>query len=221
MKSTDIRERIEEIGIVPSIRPAVPRAARDEARFAAEALNSAGIPVAEINMTSPAAMDVITDVARDFPDMIIGADLVDLESAHRCVDAGAKFLTSPGLVPGLIEFALTHDVLTFPGVLTPSEVIAAWKAGADLVKVFPCSQLGGAAYIKALHVPLPQVGLIASGGVNQQTIGSFITAGAAALGIGTELVPQEALRERRREQIRELAGRFLSAVRAARSERIV
>jgi 2-dehydro-3-deoxyphosphogluconate aldolase / (4S)-4-hydroxy-2-oxoglutarate aldolase len=219
-KRADVHMRIEEIGIVPSIRPAVPASAPDDARFAAEALNSAGIPIAEINMSIPGAMDVIFHVAKNLPEMIIGADLLDLETARRCLDAGAKFLTSPGLVPGLVEYAVARDVVVFPGCLTPSEVITAWKAGADFVKIFPCSQLGGAPYIKALHTPLPDVGLIASGGVNQQTAGSFILAGAAALGIGTELVPQEALRDRRQEQIRELARRFLLAVRDARAQKM-
>jgi 2-dehydro-3-deoxyphosphogluconate aldolase/(4S)-4-hydroxy-2-oxoglutarate aldolase len=216
MKKEEVRKRIEEIAIVPSIHVAISGSAQDEAGFAAEALNSAGIPIAEINMTGPGAMDVISRVSKDFPEMIIGADLLDLETARRCLDAGARFLTSPGLVPGLVEFALSRDVVVFPGALTPSEVIAAWKTGADFVKVFPCSLFGGASYIKALHTPLPQVKLIGSGGVNQQTAGSFITAGAAALGIGTELVPKDALRDRRREQIRELARRFLLAVRSAR-----
>lgn len=215
-KKEDVCKRIEEIAIVPSIHVAIPGAAQDEAQFAAEALNSAGIPILEINMTGPGAVDVISHVAKDFPEMIIGADLLDLETARRCLDAGARFLTSPGLVPGLVEFALSRDVVVFPGALTPSEVIAAWKTGADFVKVFPCSLFGGASYIKALHTPLPQVKLIGSGGVNQQTAGSFITAGAAALGIGAELVPKDALRDRRREQIRELARRFLLAVRGAR-----
>jgi 2-dehydro-3-deoxyphosphogluconate aldolase/(4S)-4-hydroxy-2-oxoglutarate aldolase len=216
-KKSDIRKRIEEIAIVPSIRPANPASARDDARFAVEALNSAGIPIAEIHMTVPGAIDVITDVARQFPETIVGADLLDLETARRCLDAGARFLTSPGLIPGLVDFAVANDVLVFPGALTPSEVIAAWKAGADFVKVFPCSLLGGATYIKSLRAPLPQVGLIASGGVNQQTAGSFILAGAAALGIGTELIPQNAVRACRREQIHELARRFLLSVKEARS----
>jgi 2-dehydro-3-deoxyphosphogluconate aldolase/(4S)-4-hydroxy-2-oxoglutarate aldolase len=151
--------------------------------------------------------------------MIIGADLQDLETARRCLDAGARFFTSPGLVMDVVQFAVEKDIVVFPGALTPTEVIAASKAGADFVKIFPCSQVGGATYIKALHAPLPHVALIASGGVNDQTVASFIHAGAAALGIGTELVPQEAMRLRREAQIRELARRFLKQVREARGER--
>jgi 2-dehydro-3-deoxyphosphogluconate aldolase / (4S)-4-hydroxy-2-oxoglutarate aldolase len=217
---TDIRMRIEEFGIVPSIRPALRTSAADDARFAAETLNAAGIPIVEINMTVPGSIDVISHLAKKFPEMIIGADLLDLEMARRCVDAGAKFLTSPGSFVDLIEFAAARDVVVFPGALTPTEVITAWKNGADFVKVFPCSQVGGAGYIKALHGPLPHVPLIASGGVNQLTASSFILAGAAALGIGGELVPQEALRWRKDEQIRELARRFLGMVKDGRAQRM-
>jgi 2-dehydro-3-deoxyphosphogluconate aldolase/(4S)-4-hydroxy-2-oxoglutarate aldolase len=217
---TDIRMRIEEFGIVPAIRPALRTSAADDARFAAETLSSAGIPIAEINMTVPGSIDVISHLAKRFPEMIVGADLLDLETARRCVDAGAKFLTSPGLIPGLVEFAAKRDVVVFPGALTPSEVNTAWNAGADFVKVFPCSQVGGAGYIKALHGPLPHIPLIASGGVNQQTAGNFILYGATALGIGAELVPQEALRWRKDEQIRELARRFLGMVKDGRAQRM-
>jgi 2-dehydro-3-deoxyphosphogluconate aldolase/(4S)-4-hydroxy-2-oxoglutarate aldolase len=194
--------------------------AADEACFAAEALNSGGIPIAEVSMSVPGAIKVISHVAKHFPKMIIGADLLDLETARVCLDAGAKFFTSPGLLLDVVEFAVDKDVVVFPGALTPSEVIAAWKAGVDFVKVFPCSQVGGAAYIKALHAPLPQIPLIASGGVNDQTVASFILAGAAALGIGTELVPQEAMKLRREAQIHELARRFLEKVRDARAAQL-
>jgi 2-dehydro-3-deoxyphosphogluconate aldolase/(4S)-4-hydroxy-2-oxoglutarate aldolase len=218
LRKSDVRKRIEEFGIVPSIRPATGSAPQDEARFAAETLSSGGIPIAEVSMTAPGLIDVISSVAKNLPEMIIGADLIDVETARRCVDAGAKFLTTPGLVLDVVEFAAEHDIVVFPGVLTPSEVITASNAGADFVKVFPCSQVGGPAFIKALHAPLPHIPLIASGGVNDQTVSSFILAGATAVGIGTELVPQEAMRVRREAQIRELARRFLGKVREARAE---
>jgi 2-dehydro-3-deoxyphosphogluconate aldolase / (4S)-4-hydroxy-2-oxoglutarate aldolase len=217
---TDIRMRIEEFGIVPSIRPALRASAWDDARFAAEALSSAGIPILEVNMTVPGSLDVISQLTKTFPEMIIGADLLDLEMARRCVDEGAKFLTSPVSFPDLVEFALMKDVVVFPGALTPSEVVAAWKAGADLVKVFPCSQVGGAGYIKALHGPLPQVPLIASGGVNQQTAMNFVLYGATALGIGTELVGRSAVQQRNGDQIRELARRFQLSVKDGRAQRM-
>jgi 2-dehydro-3-deoxyphosphogluconate aldolase/(4S)-4-hydroxy-2-oxoglutarate aldolase len=217
LSKADVRKRIEDIGIVPSIRPADAESAADEACFAAEALNSGGIPIAEVSMTAPGSIDVIAHIEKTLPEMIIGADLLDLETARRCYDAGAKFFTTPGLVLDVVEFAVAQGVVVFPGVLTPSEVLAASRAGADFVKVFPCSQLGGAAYIKALHAPLPHVPLIASGGVNDRTIGDFLLAGAAAVGVGRELVPPDAMRMRRDAQIRELVRRFLEKVRDARA----
>lgn len=215
MKKAEVRTRIEEIGIVPGIRVSTP----EHARFAAETVNDAGITIAEITMTVPGALGVISHLAQSLPDMVVGAGTVlDTEMARRCLDAGAKFLTSPGLVMEVVEFASKNDVVVFPGALTPTEVIAAWKAGADFVKVFPCSQVGNHAYIRALKVPLPQVPLIASGGVNQTTAVRFIQAGATALGIGEELIPREALQPRQEEQIRELSRRYLTIVRHARNQ---
>jgi 2-dehydro-3-deoxyphosphogluconate aldolase/(4S)-4-hydroxy-2-oxoglutarate aldolase len=213
---TEVRARIEEIGILPAIRVSAP----ERARFALEAVNRAGIPVAEVTMTVPGALDVIFQMAKSLPDMVIGAGTVlDVETARRCLDAGARFLTSPGLVLEVVEFALKHDVVVFPGALTPTEVITAWKAGADFVKIFPCAEVGGHHYIRTLKVPLPQVRLIASGGVNQQTAFDFILAGASALGIGGELIPQEALNKRQETQIHELARRFLHIVKDARAQK--
>lgn len=216
MTRTEVRARIEEIGILPAIRVSAP----ERARFALEAVNRAGIPVAEVTMTVPGALDVIFQMAKSLPDMVIGAGTVlDVETARRCLDAGARFLTSPGLVLEVVEFALKHDVVVFPGALTPTEVITAWKAGADFVKIFPCAEVGGHHYIRTLKVPLPQVRLIASGGVNQQTAFDFILAGASALGIGGELIPQEALNKRQETQIHELARRFLHIVKDARAQK--
>lgn len=213
MTRAEVRARIEEVGIVPAVRVS----SSDDARFAAETVYDCGIPTAEITMTTPGAIDVISHIARDLPEMIVGAGTVlDVDTARRCVDAGALFLTSTGLVLDVVEFALANDIAVFPGALSPTEVIAAWRAGADFVKVFPCSANGGYRYIRALKVPLPQIPMIASGGVNQQTAFDFIRAGAAALGIGAELMPQEALRVRNRKQIRELARRYLGMVKDAR-----
>jgi 2-dehydro-3-deoxyphosphogluconate aldolase/(4S)-4-hydroxy-2-oxoglutarate aldolase len=215
MKKAEVRARIVEIGIIPAIRVSTP----ELARFAVEAVSRAGIPIAEVTMTVPNALDVISQLARSLPETIVGAGTVlDTETARRCLDAGAKFLTSPGLVMEVVEFAVKNDVVVFPGVLTPTDVIAAWKAGADFVKIFPCAQVGGPAYIRALKVPLPQVPLIASGGVNQQSAANFIRAGATALGIGSELIPHEALHRRQEAQIHELARRFLGMVRGTRAE---
>lgn len=215
MTKAEVRTRIEEIGILPAIRVST----AERARFAVEALFRSGIPVAEVTMTVPKGCDVIAEMSKMIPDMVIGAGTVlDTETARRCLDSGAQFLTSPGFVPEVVEFALNNDVVVFPGAMTPSEVIAAWEAGSDFVKVFPCDALGGHHYIRTLKVPLPQVKLIASGGVNQQTAPDFILAGASALGIGGQLIPEEALSKRKEEQIHELARRYLSMVKEARTQ---
>jgi len=168
-------------------------------------------------MTVPGAVQVIAELARTNPEFVVGAGtLFDVDMARQCLDAGAKFLTSPGLDLGIVEFALKHDAVVLPGALTPTEITAAWKAGADFVKVFPCSQFGGPAYIKALKSPFAQVPLIASGGVNQQTATEFILAGAAALGVGSDLIQPDAIERREAAWIRELSRRFLRIVRQAR-----
>jgi 2-dehydro-3-deoxyphosphogluconate aldolase / (4S)-4-hydroxy-2-oxoglutarate aldolase len=213
MDKNEVRARIQEIGIIASVRVSRP----ELALFAAETVNQAGIPVAEITMTIPGAIEVIAQLARSDAGFIVGAGTVlDAETARRCLDAGAGFITSPGLVPEVVEFTLKNNVVMIPGSMTPSEVIASWKAGVDFVKIFPCSLVGGEQYIRALKVPLPQVPLIASGGVNQLTAANFILAGATALGIGSELLPREALRFRQENWIHELARRFTTIVRDAR-----
>jgi len=206
--------RIEEIGIIPGVRV---RSA-EHARYAAEALNRSGIPIAEITMTVPKAVSVISDLVGRLPEVIVGAGTVlDAETAQRCFDAGAKFLTSTGFVPEVVEFALKKGILVIPGALTPSEVIYAWKAGADFVKIFPCAPLGGDGYIRALKAPFPQIPLVAAGGVNQQTALHYILAGASALGVGSELIPKEALEHKQEERVHELARRFLARIREARN----
>jgi 2-dehydro-3-deoxyphosphogluconate aldolase/(4S)-4-hydroxy-2-oxoglutarate aldolase len=148
---------------------------------------------------------------------VVGAGTVlDVETAKRCLDAGARFITSTGLVRDVVEYTLKNDLVAIPGALTPSEVIAAWKAGGDFVKIYPCAQVGGDQYIRALKVPLPQIPLIASGGVNQLTAANFIFAGASSIGIGSELMPRKALSTRQDQWIHELARRYLEAVRSAR-----
>jgi len=197
--------------------PSVRVAAADLALFAAETVYAAGIPVVEITMTVPGGIDVISQLSRKHPDFIVGAGTVlDAETARQCLDAGARFLTSPGLVPEVLDYALKNDVVAIPGALTPSEVIVAWKAGADFVKIFPCAQMGGDRYIRALKIPLPQVPLIASGGVNQLTAANFIFAGASSLGIGSELMPKQALLKRQDQWIHELARRFIETIHNAR-----
>jgi 2-dehydro-3-deoxyphosphogluconate aldolase/(4S)-4-hydroxy-2-oxoglutarate aldolase len=136
--------------------------------------------------------------------------------ARQCLDAGASFLTSPGFDPKIVEFAAKQEIAVLPGALTPTEVMNAWRAGSDFVKVFPCAQVGGDTYIRSLKAPFPQIPLIAAGGVNQQTATNFILAGATAIGVGTELIPTEALERRQSERIRELAQRFVGFVKDAR-----
>jgi 2-dehydro-3-deoxyphosphogluconate aldolase / (4S)-4-hydroxy-2-oxoglutarate aldolase len=215
MTREEVRAQIETIGIVPAIR--VGSAA--DALFAAEAVAANGIPIVEVTMTVPGALEVISELAQHSPSIIVGAgSILDAETALRCVDAGASFLTSTGLDLDMVRLALERQTVVFPGALTPTEIMSAWKAGPDFVKVFPCAQAGGPAYIRALHAPFPQVPFIASGGVNQQTIAEFILAGARAVGIGSELIPHEAIRRRQEHWIGELARRFLAMVKDAREQ---
>jgi 2-dehydro-3-deoxyphosphogluconate aldolase / (4S)-4-hydroxy-2-oxoglutarate aldolase len=215
MRREEVRARIEEIGIIPAVR----LSSAEDALFAAEAVSRGGIPIVEIEMTVPGAIEVIAHLVKHAPKMIVGAgDVFDSEVARQCLDAGAKFLTSPGLDMKIVEFALGASVVVLPGALTPTEVTSAWKAGADFVKVFPCSQVGGDSYIRALKAPFPHLPLVASGGVNQQTAANFILAGAAALGIGGELIPKDAIRLRQAERIFTLAHRFVKFVNAARAQ---
>ena len=216
MTKEQVRQRIEEIGIIPALRVSAP----EDALFAAEAVCRHGIPIVEVTMTVPHAIDVISELARQSPGVIAGAGSVpDRETAARCVEAGAQFLTSTGLDLDVVHFAVAQNVVVFPGALTPTEIMAASKAGPDFIKIFPCAQVGGPAYIKALRGPFPHIPLIAAGGVNQQTAGDFILAGAVALGIGGELIPHEAIQRRQEHWIGELARRFLHMVKAARTQR--
>jgi len=188
--------------------------------FAVKAVADSGISIAEVTMTIPGALDVISELRRDRPELIVGAGTItDTEMARRCLDAGAMFLSSPGLDLEVVQFAVKQNAVVFPGTLTPSEIMAAWKAGSDFVKVFPCSRLGGAGYIHALKSPFPHIPLIATGGVTQGNTADFIMAGAAAVGIGRDLVNWEAVRRRKIDWIRELAGRFLQIVKRARSQK--
>jgi 2-dehydro-3-deoxyphosphogluconate aldolase/(4S)-4-hydroxy-2-oxoglutarate aldolase len=214
MNKDTVRNRIVEIGIVPAIR----FSSAEDALFAAEAISGSGIPILEVTMTVPGALEVISELVRSNPELVVGAGTVsDVETARRCLDAGAVFLTTPGLDVSIVEFAKKENTVVFPGALTPSEIMVAWKAGSDFVKVFPCSVLGGPDYIKALAKPFPAIPLIASGGVNQQTAAAFIHAGAVALGIGRDLIHADAIQHRERGWIRELSWRYLKMVRDARS----
>lgn len=215
MNKERVRRTIEKIGIIPAVRVGSP----EDARFAAETVDNAGLPIVEITMTVPNAIEVIRGLASDRPEMVVGAGTVlDLETARRCLDAGASFVTSPGFDAHLTEFVASQGVLTMPGTTTPTEIIAALHSGADLVKVFPCAPWGGAAYIKALKAPFPDVPLVAAGGVNQQTAAEFIMSGAVAIGVATELIPRQAVRLRQTDWIAQLCRRFTGLVNGAREE---
>jgi 2-dehydro-3-deoxyphosphogluconate aldolase/(4S)-4-hydroxy-2-oxoglutarate aldolase len=216
MTREDVCRLIGEIAIIPAVRVS----SREDAHFAAEAVTRSGIPIVEITMTVPGAIDLIAHLARDHPNTVVGAGTVlDPETARRCIDAGATFVTAPELNLEVVQFAANANVAVLPGALTPTEVVAAWRAGSDFVKVFPCAPVGGEMYIKALHTALPQIPLIAAGGVNQHTAAGFILSGASAIGVGTELIPSEAIERRQADRIGELASRFISFVNEARNRR--
>jgi 2-dehydro-3-deoxyphosphogluconate aldolase/(4S)-4-hydroxy-2-oxoglutarate aldolase len=206
---------IEEIGIVPSVRVS----SIDDAMFATEAVSRGGIPIVEVAVTNMEAPKVISHLVKIVPDVIVGAgSVLGVETAESCLRAGAQFITSDGLDVETVKFALSKGVVTIPGVLTPTDVIAAWKLGPDFVKVVPCGRVGGDSYIRDLKSMFPSVPIIAAGGVNQATASTFILAGAVALGIGTELIPREAIRRREPDRIAELARRFTNSVANARGQ---
>jgi 2-dehydro-3-deoxyphosphogluconate aldolase/(4S)-4-hydroxy-2-oxoglutarate aldolase len=215
MNKQEMFAKIEEVGLMPAVR--VPSAA--DAVFAAETIFKGGIPVVEITMTTPAGVDVIAQLIREHPGTIVGAGTVlDADTARACLGAGAHFLTNTGLDPELVEFAHKNDIPMIPGALTPSEVMMAKKSGAQLIKIFPCSSLGGPSYIRALQRPFPNTKMIAAGGVTQLTAEEYIRAGASVLGIGHELLPYEAVRKRNAAWILELAERFAGMVKRARHQ---
>jgi 2-dehydro-3-deoxyphosphogluconate aldolase/(4S)-4-hydroxy-2-oxoglutarate aldolase len=214
MTREEVRARIEEIGIIPAVR----LFSKEDAMFAAEAVCEGAIPIVEVTMTVPGAVEVIRELTRQNTGILVGAGtLFHVENARRCLDAGALFLTTPGLDLEIVNFALGRGVVVLPGALTPTEITAAWKAGSDFVKVFPCAANGGPNYIRALKGPFADVPLIASGGVNQTNAIDFIRAGAVALGIGRDLIHHDAIKRRERGWITELARRYTKMVSEARS----
>jgi 2-dehydro-3-deoxyphosphogluconate aldolase / (4S)-4-hydroxy-2-oxoglutarate aldolase len=214
MTSAQVRDRILDIGIIPVVRAASTR----EAILAVEAVTAGGIPIVELTMTVPGAISVIAELVRTMgKDTMVGAGTVlDPETARRCMNAGAEFIVSPGFDPATVQLVKQQDKLMMAGALTPTEVITAWKAGSDFVKIFPCGNLGGPKYIKALKGPLPQVPMIPTGGVSLETAANFIRAGAAALGIGGELISPAALKSGDTSEITRIARLFLAAIAEAR-----
>ena len=207
-------EKIREVGLIPIVR--APTA--EIALAAAEAIVASGVGVAEITMTVPNALRVLGEVARRFGSRaLIGAGTVlDRKTCARAIAAGAEFIVTPSLELPVIRTARKAKRVCIPGALTPTEILAAWRAGADLVKVFPCGPVGGAAYIKAIRGPLPGIPLVPTGGVNLETTPAFMRAGAAAVAAGGELVDVKALAAGRVDVVTENARRFLEAVRTAR-----
>jgi 2-dehydro-3-deoxyphosphogluconate aldolase/(4S)-4-hydroxy-2-oxoglutarate aldolase len=214
MDKQEVMSRIRDVGIVPVIRAE----SADEAGRVISAIRAGGVSVLEITMTVPGAVSLIAEVARQAgKDAVVGAGTVlDAETARAVILAGARFVVSPSLDLATIACCRRYSVPVMPGALTPTEVVAAWQAGADIVKVFPANAVGGASYIKALKAPLPQIELCPTGGVSLETAADFIKAGACALGVGNDLVDLKALRAGQAQAITDKAKRFVEIVRTAR-----
>lgn len=214
MTREQVRARVLEVGIVPVVRATSAK----QAISAAVAVAAGGITIVEVTMTVPGALGAISELIKTLgSEVTVGAGTVlDAQAARQCFDAGAEFLVSPGLDLGTIKAAQDSGKLIMAGALTPTEVITAWNAGADFVKVFPASAVGGAAYLKALRGPLPQIPLVPTGGVNLNTAADFLRAGAAALGVGGELVLAAALKSGEVAQITALARQYLQIVQQVR-----
>jgi 2-dehydro-3-deoxyphosphogluconate aldolase/(4S)-4-hydroxy-2-oxoglutarate aldolase len=207
-------DKIREVGIVPVVRAT----SADEALAVVEAIRAGGIPILEITLTVPGAVGVIRELTRRLGDgALIGAGTVlDAESARECVDAGARFIVSPALDVPTIEVCRLLNVPVFPGAMTPTEIVTAWKAGADAVKVFPANAVGGASYLKSVKAPLPQIELIPTGGVSLKNIAELMAAGALAVGVGADLVDVAAVRRGESASVTEKARQYVAAVAAAR-----
>ena len=215
MEKVWVLKRIEEVGIFPVVRAA----SAEEAFAVADVIREGGIPILEITMTVPGAIAVIAELSKRYGDeVLVGAGTVlDPETARSCIAAGAQFIVSPALNIQTIELCKLQRIAVFPGALTPTEVVTAWDAGADAVKVFPCSAMGGASYLRALKAPLPEVKLVPTGGVSLTTAKDFIAAGAWAIGVGSDLVDTKAINSGRRESLVAAARSYVAAVREARA----
>ena len=214
MNKTELLQRIHDTGLIPVVRAE----SAELAIRAVEAIKAGGVNVLEVTMTVPGAIGVIEKLTTMFGgEALIGAGTVlDQETADRCIQAGAQFIVSPALNEDTIAFCRANDVAVFPGALTPTEVVRAWNAGADAVKIFPASAVGGAGYLKSLKAPLPQIEMIPTGGVSLTTAADFIAAGAFALGVGADLVDVKAIRAGETEKVTQAARAYLAAVGEAR-----
>lgn len=215
MTKAEVIQTIRDVGVIPVVRAQ----SAAEAMQAIDAIREGGISILEITMTVPGAIGVIEEVsARYGNEALVGAGTVlDGETAHACIRAGARFIVSPALNIDTIEVCRQHGIAVMPGALTPTEVVQAWTAGADFVKVFPAGAVGGASYLKSLKAPLPQIELIPTGGVSLLTAADFIKAGASALGVGADLVDLKAIREGQANLITDRAREFVRIVKEART----
>jgi 2-dehydro-3-deoxyphosphogluconate aldolase/(4S)-4-hydroxy-2-oxoglutarate aldolase len=216
MTSKEILAFITEVGIVPIVRTS----SAEGAIQAVEAIYNGGVRAAEITMTVPGAIHALEKLADRFGGkLILGAGTVlDPETARACMLAGAEFFVTPSLRLSTIEMAKRYSKVICPGALTPTEVLTAWEAGADMVKIFPCGNVGGPKYIKALKGPFPQIEMIPTGGVNLETTGDFLKAGACAVAVGSELVDAKTVKEGRFDIIENRARQYLAAIVQARAE---
>ena len=192
MEKSEVLRHIADVGLVPVIRAE----SKDEAIRVINAIEAGGIPLLEITMTVPGALSIIESVRKREKSAVVGAGTVlDAETARACILAGAQFIVSPALDVGTIEMCRRYSVALMAGALTPTEVVNAWSAGADVVKIFPCGAVGGASYIRALKAPFPQIALMPTGGVSLKTAADFIQAGSFALGVGSDLINAKAMLE--------------------------
>jgi 2-dehydro-3-deoxyphosphogluconate aldolase/(4S)-4-hydroxy-2-oxoglutarate aldolase len=213
MRKEEIVANLREVGLVPVLRAE----SEEQALGIASAIADGGVNVLEITMTVPGAIRVMARLTKERPDILIGAGTVlDPETARICMLEGAQFVVSPALNLKTIEMCHRYSIPVLPGALTPTEVVTAWQAGADVIKVFPASALGGAKYLKSLKAPLPQVEMIPTGGVSLATAKEFLEAGSFALGVGADLVDTKAMAEGKPEKITESAKKYLEIVREFR-----
>jgi 2-dehydro-3-deoxyphosphogluconate aldolase/(4S)-4-hydroxy-2-oxoglutarate aldolase len=211
MEKAAVLKRLQETGLVPVLRAE----SIEQAIALAEAVAAGGVNVLEVTMTVPGAVEVIERLVRDRPDILVGAGTVlDAETARTCILAGAAFVVSPALNVKTIAMCHRYSVAALPGALTPTEIVTAWEAGADVVKVFPAGAMGGAKYLKSLKGPLPQIEMIPTGGVSLGNAKEFLEAGAYALGVGSDLVDAKAMAEGKPEVVTETARKYMAIVRA-------
>ncbi len=216
MDKAAVLKRLKETGLVPVLRAG----SVEKAMALAEAVAAGGVDVLEVTMTVPGAVEVIARLVKERPEILVGAGTVlDPETAERCIGAGAKFVVSPALNLKTIALCRRESVAVLPGALTPTEIVTAWDAGADVVKVFPAGAMGGAKYLVSLKGPLPQIEMIPTGGVSLHTAKEFLEAGAFALGVGSDLVDAKAMAEGRPEVVTETARKYMGVVREFRAGR--